>query len=287
MGSRAKGFLRPCDLKCVCVAGMQVLQQAANSLAVQADTFAALLQQSLQCDMQQPASQMSAMTSDLIDMWKQHVGTEWAEQLNADCAALLAQSLNRSQRRHETASIYELRVSGIKVCLFHHMASKQILLEALPTKCDLVGCFDACFVLLHVILYKCCLICRLYPPNEPCSCAHCCAVKHTSARLQACLFTHVQVVTETLWETAVAAYQHSSNINGMYQAWLWRQKHGQGWNWAPSQECYLFMVHAVTLLHHQPMEGQDFCNWVLLCSPNYSLHCTTTSPMATNNLYVA
>lgn len=96
---------------------MQVLQQAANSIAVQADTIAALLQQSLQCDTQQPASHMSALTSDLMEMWKRHVGTEWAEQLSAERASLLAQSLKRSKRWHEAASIYELRVSRNKVCL--------------------------------------------------------------------------------------------------------------------------------------------------------------------------
>ena len=124
---------------------------------------------------------------------------------------------------------------------------------------------------------KCCWVCRLCLPSQS---AHFCQAASVPLYI-------VQVVTQTLWEAAVAAYQHSSNIHGMYQAWLWRQKHGHGWNWAPSQECYLFMVHAVTLLHHQPMEGQDFCNWVLLCCPNHSLHCTTTSPMATDNLYVA
>ena len=108
---------------------MQVLQQAANSIAVQADTIAALLQQSLQCDTQQPAIHMSAMTFDLIEMWKRHVGIKWAEQLNVERACLLAQSLNRSQRWHEAGSIYELRVSRNKVCLSLD-ASKQTAPEA-------------------------------------------------------------------------------------------------------------------------------------------------------------
>ena len=86
------------------------LQQGAQ---LQLNTVAAVLDQSLQRDMHNTddLQGMSALTHDLLDLWKHCAGVKWAQALGVPAAASVAKLLIRAQEWQQTTEVFEAQAS--------------------------------------------------------------------------------------------------------------------------------------------------------------------------------
>ncbi len=90
---------------------VQVLQDAHGHIQLKLSTVAAVLEDSVQKDIRQSASSvngmaMSAMTTELLSLWRQCASTEWVQLLDVSLAASVAQLLVMDQRWHEVAHLF-------------------------------------------------------------------------------------------------------------------------------------------------------------------------------------
>ena len=78
---------------------------------------AAVLRVALKRDIKQQESSLSAMTSDLLDLWQQCCPPPATQQLTAESATMLAILLTRDKRWPEAADVFLSRVDSNQVCM--------------------------------------------------------------------------------------------------------------------------------------------------------------------------
>jgi hypothetical protein len=93
----------------------QVLQAAhlQQGVQLQLNTVAAVLDQSLERDMHKPDDLrgMSALTRDLLNLWKHCAGIKWAQALESTAAASVAELLIRAQEWQQATEVFEAHAS--------------------------------------------------------------------------------------------------------------------------------------------------------------------------------
>lgn len=94
---------------------MQVLQAVhlQQGMQLQLNTVAAVLDESLKKDMHKSDNLhgMSAVTHDLLNLWKHCAGLKWAEALSAIAAASVTELLIRAQDWQQATEVFEAKAS--------------------------------------------------------------------------------------------------------------------------------------------------------------------------------
>jgi len=94
---------------------MQVLHAVhlQQGVQLQLNTVAAVLDQSLEINMHKSDDLrgMSALTHDVLNLWKHCAGMEWAQALGATAAASVAELLIRAQEWQQATEVFEAKAS--------------------------------------------------------------------------------------------------------------------------------------------------------------------------------
>ncbi len=94
---------------------MQVLQAVhlQQGVQLQLNTVAAVLDQSLKTDMHKSEGLrgMSALTRDVLNLWKHCANMKWAQALGATSAASVADLLIRAQEWQQATEVFEAQAS--------------------------------------------------------------------------------------------------------------------------------------------------------------------------------
>lgn len=89
--------------------------QAERHIAVPFDLVADILILSLRHESDVQDSTMSAVSSDLLERWKQHFQGQWLEQLKVEPVSSLAILFLRDKQWSAAATIFQSRVAGSQV----------------------------------------------------------------------------------------------------------------------------------------------------------------------------
>lgn len=135
----------------VCRDVLQVLQQAAQLGALQADLVEPVLAKSLQQDARSRSSQMSNRSRRLLTMMKQTAGLHWPQHLHEATASLLTEALLQEPHPLEIAHMFEERtaaslvpssVASTSTCQAHLKLSSICYLDS---RCVITGCLKRLF----------------------------------------------------------------------------------------------------------------------------------------------
>ena len=94
---------------------LQFLKDISKHTSLPRAAVAPVLAISLKQDLEAEDRGMSAVTSDLLSMWKQASPKAWMQQLTAEAASTLAVLLTRDQCWSEAAAMYEIFVTASQV----------------------------------------------------------------------------------------------------------------------------------------------------------------------------